>query len=498
MSTIGLDLGTTGVRAVSFDAAGRKIAAATRRTHLTRPRDGWLEFDPEAVLRSSEAVVAEAAAAAASAGDEASAIGFSSQGEAIIPVDARGRALAPAPVTMDSRGEPAARALAARVGCDRVQQITGQPLHRMFSIYKIAVGDQNWRPPRAAAWRTLADFIASRWGGAPATDWTSAARTGMFEVGTTSWSNELIGAVAEDAPWIAELPLSEVVPPGTPVGAVADAADRLGVRPGTRLIAGLHDQAASFVGGGGRESAVATFALGSSDCLTVGTAGRPHGISGMGFATYPWRPGHWLTLAGTAAGGWALDWYAGLTDTDDVAELVTYMATEPSPLLVLPYLAGSNTLDNDPFSRGAILGLTLDVTRPQLTRAFLEAAGYELAVLVDGFTAAGMTVGDLCAVGTGATSTASLAVRSSASGLPLTPTSGRASARGAALLAAAAMGTVDLDDLPPVEVGSTLRPDPTIADWYTQQRRAYRHLHDVLRPFDADTLTNHPNRNRFP
>ena len=481
MSTIGLDLGTTGVRAVSFDAAGREISAASRRTQLTKPRDGWLEFDPEAVLISSERVVAEAAAAAAAANDPVTAIGFSSQGEAIVPVDGRGRALAAAPVGMDSRGEPAARFVAAQVGAMRVQQITGQPLNRMFSVYRIAVGDQAWRPPRASGYRTLADFIAARWGAAPATDWTAAARTGMFDVNSASWSDELIAVVAEEAPWIADVHLSEPVAPGTPLGPVTTAADRLGVRPGTLLVAGIHDQAASFIGAGGRAGAVSIFALGSSDCLTVETTRRPAGIIGTGFATYQWRPDHWLTLAGTAAGGWALDWYVDLLGKCDPAELITDLANEPPSLIVLPHLAGSNTLDNDPTGSGAIIGLTLDTTRAELTRAFLEAAGYELDVLVEAFTAEGLTVGDIRAVGTGATSSASLAVRTSASGLSLTPAGGQASARGAALIAAAAIGTADLDELPPPETGTTLHPEPATSGWYAQQRRVYRQLHQTLR-----------------
>lgn len=170
--------------------------------------------------------------------------------------------------------------------------------------------------------------------------------------------------------------------------------------------------------------------------------------------------------------------------------LLTEVAVEPPPLIVLPYLAGSNTLDNDPASRGAIIGLSLTVTRSDLTRAFLEAAGYELAVLVEGFTAAGMTVGDIRAVGTGATSTATLAVRSSASGLPLIPARGRSSARGAGLLAAAAIGTVSLDELPPSEVGDTLQPDSATSAWYAHQRRASRELYQALKLFRPDSVTD--------
>ena len=485
MSTVGVDLGTSGVRAVACDCEGQQIAAAADKTSLERPREGWVVIDAEAVLHSAESLVAAVAAEAADRGDHVRAIAFSSQGEAVVPVDRQGRALSPAPVGMDARGEPAARAMAERLGSERVQQITGQPLNRMFSIYKIAVGDAAWRPPAANAYRALSDFVATRWGAAPAIDWTCAARTGLFDIGAATWSAEMIATAAIDAPWMRDVPFSECVPSGTPIGTVStEAAERLGVPRATALVAGAHDQAASFIGAGGTAGSVSTFALGSSDCLTVETTQRPAGIAGTGFATYPWRSARWLTLAGTAAGGWTLDWYIALTGIADADALLSESSPEPPPIIVLPYFAGSGTLDNDPTGRGAVIGLTLDLSRAQLTRAFLEAAGYELGSIVAAFTAAGLRVGQVRAVGAGANNPITLGIRASAAGVPLTPAIGNASARGAALLAGAGIGLFDLDNLPPIALGATARPEPTTVDWYNQQRQTYRDLYRVLKPFN--------------
>jgi xylulokinase len=82
---------------------------------------------------------------------------------------------------------------------------------------------------------------------------------------------------------------------------------------------------------------------------------------------------------------------------------------EPAPVIVLPYFAGSGTLDNDPTGRGAVIGLTLDLSRAHLTRAFLEAAGYELGSIVAAYTAGGVPVGQIRAVGAGATNRSLLA-----------------------------------------------------------------------------------------
>jgi xylulokinase len=493
VSTVGVDLGTSGVRAVAYDDTGQQIAAADDKTNLHRPRPGWVVFDAEAVLRAAESLVRAVAAEAADRGDQVRAIAFSSQGEAIVPVDRHGRALSAVPVGMDARGETAAQAMAERLGAKRVQQITGQPLNRMFSIYKIAAGGSAWRPPAARAYRAMADFVATRWGADPAIDWTAAARTGLFDVNAAAWSAEILAAAAVDAPWLADVPFSECLVPGTTIGTVsAEAAERLGLPGGTALVAGAHDQAASFIGAGGGAGSVSTFALGSSDCLTVETPDRPAGIVGTGFATYPWRPARWLTLAGTAAGGWTLDWYGALTGVRDVNELMSEASPEPPPVIVLPYLAGSGTLDNDPTGKGAVIGLTLDLSRPQLTRAFLEAAGYELGAIIAAFSAAGVPVGQIRAVGAGAASPTILAIRTSAAGVPLTPAFGNASARGAALLAGIGIGIFTIDDLPSIALGVTARPHPETVDWYAQQRQAYRDLYQVLKPFNQRFDVHHP------
>ena len=221
MSTVGIDLGTSGVRAVAYNDQGQQIATAAEKTSLKRPREGWVVLDAEAVLRSAESLLAAVAGEAAGQGDPVRAIALSSQGEVVVPVDRQGQALSLAPVSMDARGEPAARAMSERFGADRVQQITGQPLNRMFSVYKIAAGDAAWRPPAARAYRALSDFVTARWGAAPAIDWTLAARTGLFDVDAATWSTEMVAAAAVDAPWLTEVPFSECVPSGTPIGTVS-------------------------------------------------------------------------------------------------------------------------------------------------------------------------------------------------------------------------------------------------------------------------------------
>ena len=149
---------------------------------------------------------------------------------------------------------------------------------------------------------------------------------------------------------------------------------------------------------------------------------------------------------------------------------------EPPPVIVLPYLAGSGTLDNDPSGRGAVIGLTLDLSRAQLTRAFLEAAGYELGSIVAAFTETDVPVGQIRAVG------AAPATRSLLASVPPPPACPQSRSRqrvgsGAALLAGVGCGLFDIDDLPSITLGHTAYPDPDTVEWYTQQRQTYRDLY---------------------
>ncbi|WP_192796629.1 FGGY-family carbohydrate kinase [Serinicoccus kebangsaanensis] len=461
MSLLGIDIGTTGVRALRLSESGETEAVFAIATPVTRSGGGVVTTDAEKVWAAVVGAVRQVA------NPQVQALAVASQGEAVVPLR-EGKVLAPAPVSMDTTGATVAHGLARVLGAERFQEVTGQPLHPMWSVNKIAAA--RWAAQGATDVRCLGDFVAERLSGVPAMDWTSAARTGAFDVTRRQWSTEVIDAVSEVSPgWGGADLLPEVAEPGATIGTVAvDVADRLHLPHGTKVVAGAHDQAASWFGAGGAlDPPVSVYALGSTDCLTVATPLRPSGLNGTGLASYPMGSGRWLTLAGTAASGWAVEWVRGLTgsstDLDD-------LGTEPSGLLALGYLAGSGTLDNDPSATGMIVGLTLDTTADQVTRALLESTGYELAAIHSALLARQVEPGMLVAVGTGSRGR-SLQVRSDASGLPLARGPDHASARGAAVLAGTAIGALAGPSYSP---GTPIRPRANA--WYARARRSYREI----------------------
>jgi sugar (pentulose or hexulose) kinase len=490
MSVIGLDLGTSGIRAVAYSTDGDVRGSASAELALLRDGAGRVELEASEIITAAEDVVRRAAQQAADAGDPVQAIGFSVLGEAVVPIDEAGAPVARVAVSMDTRGAEAAAAVGEILGGGRFTAITGQPLHGMFSLFKIMAGDAAWAG--AAGYRCVGDLLAERWSGVAAIDLGQAARTGMLDVDSGEWSAEILRAAAVSAPWVQAESLPVPVASGSVIGVVREeAADALGVAPGTPLVAGTHDQAAAFLGAGGEPGVRSVIALGSSDCLTVGSRVRPQGLEATGFASYRVDDELWVTLAGTAAGGWALEWLAGLLNRE-VADVFGALAELPPALLVLPYLAGSGTLDNDPSARGTIHGLTLDTTVPELARAVVEAAGFEFHKIIAALHAHDVEVSDLYVTGAGADNAPALAARAAAAGASLTPVGRDASARGAAMLALRGIGgdpaalRLEPDGATPAGVGAD-----AFAEWYAGQRAAYVALYDATRALNPH-LTSRP------
>lgn len=147
MALMGLDVGSTGCKAVVFDAAGNQLSRAYREYPEIYPQAGWIELDPERVWQSVREVIAEAAG---QTGEPVRAISISAMGETFTPVAEDGRFLYNSIVSPDSRAVPQAQALADALGPERIFAITGMPAHPSFTLPKIMwFAQERPRTPRA-------------------------------------------------------------------------------------------------------------------------------------------------------------------------------------------------------------------------------------------------------------------------------------------------------------------------------------------------------------
>lgn len=505
---LGLDIGTTSVKAGVFDAAGRQLAAAGCEYRLRHPAPDRAELDPETYWAS--AIEAVRAALAASGADPARvvALAVSSQGETVIAVDGPGRPLGPALVWLDNRATAEARELGERFPNARLYDRTGVPdMNPTWSAAKILWWRHHEPALFAAAARFLLveDFLLHRLTGRYVTDGSVACTSLLLDIRTGAWWDPMLDALGIDA---SRLP--EIAAPGSVVGVLTRAAaDALGLPVGLAVVAGGMDQGAGAIGVGNTGPGVISESTGGA--LTVQATVAEHGgdRSGQTPVYIHSAPGSYLYCPVCPTGGMALTWFRDTFGAAEVAraglegrtayELLTELAaTAPAGsdgVLFLPHLAGAFSPEYVPEARGVLYGLTLHHGRACLVRAVLESVAFMLRRNVELLASAGATAGEIRSHGGGARSAFWNQVKADVCGMPVLTMAGEdAAVRGDAMLAGVAAGVYgDLAEAGRAMVAPKARfdPDPANRAAYDDAYATYIELFDALRPlFGAGTPGN--------
>lgn len=494
MSYLGLDIGTSGCKALIFDAAGRTLASAYREYALQRPQPGWAELDPTLVAARCFEVIREAAVATPH--DPVRALAISCQGEAFAPVDAHGRPLGNAMVSSDTRAAALIQDWSHRFGAERLYAITGHTAHPLFSLFKLLWlrehAPDTWR--QARRFLCFEDFIHLRLGLEPAIGWSLAGRTLLFDVRRHAWSDAILAEAG-----LRSDQLARPLPSGAPVGILPDAiAGELGLPLGVQVVAGGHDQVCAALGAGATAPGEAMYATGTVECIAA-TLEKPVFTSALreaNLCTYDHAaPGRSATLAYSLTGGNLLQWFrdqwaqsetheAARTGESAYARILRDLAPEPTRLLVLPYFTPSGTPYFDADTAGAILGLRLTTTRGEVLRALLEGVAFEMRLNLELLAESGVPVHSLRAVGGGARNDAWLQLKADVVNRPIARLEvSEAGCLGAALLACAAHTGEPVATLAArwVRPTAVTTPDPARAAFYTERFAAYRMLQPTLR-----------------
>jgi xylulokinase len=496
MRLLGLDVGTTGVKAVVFDETGAALSSACREVPVLTDATGRAEQDAEGVWEALARVVREAAR-----GGGIAAAGLSVQGDAIIPVGADLRPVGPAILGMDYRSEAQARQIETLLGGRELFGLTGMRPHPMNSLCKALWLRDNERAVFDSAARivTYADFVTARLTGEPVIDESMASRTMAYDLLARRWSARILEQAG-----LSERLFSRVVPCGTAVGTVrAEAAGELGLGPRTVVVTGGHDQVCAAIGAGVTREGLGVVSTGTAEVLATAFA-SPRLSDEMYESYYPCylyaKPGYFFTFSLNHTGGLLLQWHRdtlGKADDDEARRLGIPVfelmdrgaALAKGDLLVLPHFNGSGTPLCDTSSRGAIVGLTLASTRHDIARALLECQSYELALNVEAMARAGVRVDRLVAVGGGARSSLWLQIKADVLGTPIAvPRVREAACFGAALLAGAAVGVWrDVDEAAAacLRMERTYEPDARTRARHAERLHLYRQLHPALAPLNG-------------
>ena len=484
MTLLGVDIGTTGCKAAVVSPEGGPLAAAYREYPLITPRSGWAELDPDVVWESACSAVREATSAGV---DAPRAMALSCLGEAVTPIDSRGRPLGPSIVSFDRRAAACHDRLVGRIGRDALERITGLAPMPHYSVAKWSwLASEAPDTYRAAAkLACYGDLVAARLGLEPVIDHTMATRTLALDQSSHCWDPDILEAAGVEE---AKLPVP--APPGTVIGAIGrQHCLDLGLAPGAALVAGGLDQACAAHAVGVDRSGSALLSLGTVAVLAVVLAGgRPRPID------VPTGPhvaaGRSLAVAGAPAGGAVLRWYrdvlgaadaqrAEAAGTDFYDTVVSAVATVETEAIVVPHFAGSRVAFDDPDSLGVMAGLTFDTDRRHLVRALLEGVALETAVMAERLAAAIDPVASLRAAGGGSRSAPWMQIFADILGVPVeSAASSYAAAVGAALIAGSAVGAVDVGAAMPM--AARFEPDEARADGYRAKLVIYRRLYETM------------------
>jgi len=495
MHLIGLDVGTTGCKAVVFDETGEIKGYGFAEYDVICEKPGYAEQDPEKVWCLTKHVIRQAVAE--SGVKDIKALSLSVQGDAVIPVDKSIMPLHNTLLGMDYRSVPQMEYCISLLGGRKLFDLTGMRPHPMNSLTKILWFRDNLPGvyDRVYKFMTYADFILAKLGSEPVIDYTMASRTMAFDLLRKDWSDEILGAVGVDRNL-----LSRPVPSGETVGKISPSvAEELGLNDRVLLISGGHDQTCAALGAGVVEENIAVDSHGTAEVVSTAFY-KPMLNDKMYSSFYPCychaKRDMYFTFSLNHIGGILFKWYRDNLGFEEVQEakglgISAYQLMEsrapkgPSSVLILPHFNGSGTPWCDFESKGAILGLTMSTTRHDIVKGILDSLTYELKINLEEMTKAGIGIKELRAVGGAARSPFWMQIKADITGRSVSTLKVReAACLGAAMLAGTATGIYSsLEDAASatVRIKDTYHPDEKVSRLYEDKFNVYKDIYNALK-----------------
>lgn len=496
MNLLGLDIGTTGCKAILFDSDGILLSKALREYSVSIPHLQWAEQDIENVWQLAQGAIREAILTAGVT--DIAAVGLSVHGEAITAVDQGGCALRPTILGMDTRTGAQNEWLRERFGGAELFQRTGMPIHTINTLPKLL-----WlKEHESEVWKSankfllVEDFLIQKMTGQAVVSQCLASRTQLYNLKDGTWDEEILDALE-----LAPARLARVLPSGSVVGELLpELVTVFGLTHPPVLVTGGHDQACGALGVGLTVPGLAAVSTGTAEVVEVALASPvlSQPLFEGNISVYQHVVPHlFLAMTLNHSGGMSLRWFrdrfcepqmvqAAQSSTDAYDLILAEASAEPTGLLVLPHFAGSGTPTFDTASKAAILGLTFATTRADVAKAILEGLTYELRLNLELLKAGDVKIDVLRAIGGGARSPLWLQLKADITGIPVvTPRITEAAGFGAALLAGVGAGLFPSAANAAnrfLQLTNEYSPDATRHLAYTRQFEIYRQLYPRIAP----------------
>ena len=361
MTLVGVDVGTTAVKALAVSPAGDVLTRVEREYPLSSPHPGWSEQNPDDWVRAARSALDEV-------GGGVEGIGLSGQMHGLVCLDAAGDVLRPAILWNDQRTGPQCEEIEQRIGLERLVELTGNRALPGFTAPKLLWLREHEPDVYARIAHVLLpkDYVRFRLTGELAMDVTDASGTLLLDVGARRWSREVLDALEIEPAWLP--PLLESPEVAGTTGA------------GVAVAAGAGDQAAGAIGAGVDRPGPLSIVLGTSGVVFAALPAFARDPTGSAHVFCHAVPASWHAMGVMLSAAGSLAWIRDVLDApyDTLLDEAARWSPGAEGARFAPYLSGERTPHADPYVRGAFVGLSLRHDRGALVRAVLEGVAYGL------------------------------------------------------------------------------------------------------------------------
>ena len=482
---LGLDLGTSGVKAMLIDGNQKIIGSANGGLDVSRPHPGWSEQEPSHWIRATEEAVAGLRAAHPKELAAVRGIGLSGQMHGATLLDADDKVLRPCILWNDTRSYHEAAALDAD---PRFRALTGNIVFPGFTAPKLGwVAKHEPDVFAKVRWVLLPkDYLRLWLTGEHISEMSDSAGTSWLDTGKRKWSSELLAATGLD-----EKQMPTLVEGTDAAGKLrGELASKWGIAGDVVVAGGAGDNAASACGMGTVSHGAAFVSLGTSGVLFAANGSYLPKPESAVHAFCHALPNTWHQMGVILSATDALNWHSSVTGRSaaDLTKELGDTLKAPSSVTFLPYLSGERTPHNDATIRGAFIGLGHESGRAVLTQAVLEGVSFAIRDNLEALRSAGTDIARVTAIGGGSRSRYWLASIATALGVPVDlPADGDfGAAFGAArlgLIAATGADPVAVCSAP--ETAGTIEPVTALTGAYEDAYKRYRALYPAIKPLSA-------------
>lgn len=493
---LAIDAGTTGVRSMIFDTAGRPVARAYEEFENIYPQPSWVEQDANRWWETTCVTIREALKAGDCSPEQVVGLSVTNQRETVVPVDDDGHPLRNAIIWQDRRTVPQCDWIRDKISAQDIYDITGLAVDPYFTAPKI-LWIREHEPDifkKADRFLLVQDFILHRFTDSYVTDFSNASRTMLFDIEAGEWSSRLL-----DEMEIPESKLPEAVEPGKRVGEVTErAAAESGLRSGTPVVAGGGDQQCAALGVGVVNEGSTKCTTGTGTFMLVFSKSAKRDPKRRVLCSRHVVPNAFVVEASMFTTGSALRWFRDNLGTEECAiaeeegiDPYDVMTDEASSVpagsegvIHVPHFVGAGAPHWNPHARGVFAGLALGHGRNHLLRAILEGVAYEIRSNLEVVRDIGLPISEMRVTGGAARSEVWMQIQSDVLNIPVIRTEmEEATALGAAILACKGVGIFDsvveaAEEM--VREREPLTPTPEHREAYEEGYSKYTQLYESI------------------